>query len=126
MSVLSKFREYFGFGTEEPNPHYVVPPTLDERLNMAAVDRCYAFDLLGDVIETLRDSAQAEAEVAEEAARRADLAAMRGREDGERAIARGNASALYYNHMAYGAQENANGDATAVQALSRLVAQEDQ
>lgn len=123
MSALSnpKVRRFLALPDKEDPTVLPYTPTLEERLNEAAADRGWAFGLISDALEALKDSAQTEAEVAEESLRRAERGLEAAHESARRILESGQANASRYEGQAAIAQANAVDDANAAQVLTRLI-----
>lgn len=123
MSVLSKIGGYFK-PVNTPVP-LATPSTLEERLGEAAADRGWAFSLIADAKEGLKDSAQTEFEVANELLRRAEQGRIAAEETARRILANAAASAADKEEKATLAQRNGDDDLRAFECLDDLIAKEE-
>lgn len=129
MSFLNrpKVRRFLAL-PDKHEPHTIVQPslTLEERLGEAAADRGWAFDILEQAREALRDSAQTEYEVAQEYLRRADRGRTEAAEAAHRILETAAQSASDKEEKATSAQRNGDDDLRAFERLDDLLAKEDE
>lgn len=122
MSFLSTTKRWFGLDQPQLPQVTHVAPTFEERLNAAAAERGFAFDLLStEVRPALEAAAEEEAAVAAEALEKAEAVRQRADEDAQRILDNARVRSGNLKVTAEAAQHNSDDDYRAFRALGDLL-----